>query len=60
MSTALNELVGGLTEGVTTNRPLVEELGDAIADKLVNKLLTSLPSRGCNPKILKVRAGDGL
>jgi hypothetical protein len=40
---SLNEFVGGITAGVVTNKQVVEELAEAIADKIVNKLLTSNP-----------------
>lgn len=37
----LSGLVGGLADGVITNKQLVEDLVDVLSDKIVNKLLTS-------------------
>lgn len=38
---SLNEFVGGITAGVVTNKQVVEELAEALAGKIVNKLLSS-------------------
>ena len=36
----LGELVGNLAEGVITNKQVVEELANTVADRIVNKMLT--------------------
>ena len=38
---SLNEFVGGITAGVVTNKQVVDDFAEALADKIVNKLLTS-------------------
>ncbi len=38
---SLNEFVGGITKGVVTNKQIVDELAEAVADRIVNKLLNS-------------------
>ena len=39
----LGELVGGLAEGVITNKQVVEELANTLSDRIVNKMLTVQP-----------------
>jgi hypothetical protein len=36
----LGELVGGLADGVITNKRLVEDLAEVLSDRIVNKMLT--------------------
>ncbi len=56
---SLNELVGGLTVGVVTNRQVVEELADVLAAKIVNNLTTLQPRLGVLPVESSVRRSLG-
>lgn len=43
---SLGELTQAVTKGIISNRQLVEELAEVVADKVVNKLLTSAQPKG--------------
>jgi hypothetical protein len=56
---SLNEFVGGITAGVVTNKQVVEELAEAIADRIVNKLLTQPAGQLPIPADLNVKESHG-
>ena len=55
----LGELVGGLADGVITNKQLVEELADALSDRIVNRLLTTSPEQRLQPQAMKSARSPG-
>jgi hypothetical protein len=55
----LGELVGGLAEGVITNKQVVEELGDGVASRVVNKMLTGQPVLRELPQAMKTVRSPG-
>ena len=56
----LGELVGGLADGVITNKQLVEDLADVLSDRIVNKLLTTSPVQRLQPPGNEERAVAGI
>ena len=55
----LGEFVGGLAEGVITNKQLVEELASTLADSVVNKMLTVQPVLRQQPQGMKSMRSPG-
>ncbi len=49
----LGELVGGLAEGVITNKDVVGELANTLADRIVTKMLTVQPVLTDVPRAMK-------